>query len=200
MASLVGTALMQSDSANADTVVDNNHVQVVAGDTLSKIAQEHGTTVSQLAQDNNISNVDLIHVGDVIAVVPSTEQASQQNTTPVENTAPVTSQTTNVATTNIASQPVSNNYNSSVSGEGYTVHDQFINAGGTEAMWNAIVMPESGGNPNATNGQYSGLGQTNQSWGTGTVAQQTQGMIDYANSRYGSISNAIAFRSSNGWW
>lgn len=200
MASLVGTALMQSDSANADTVVDNNHVQVVSGDTLSKIAQEHGTTVSQLAQDNNISNVDLIHVGDVIAVVPGTEPASQQNTTPVESTAPVASQTTNVATTNIASQPVSNNYNSSVSNSNYTVHDQFINAGGTEGMWSAIVMPESGGNPNATNGQYSGLGQTNQSWGTGTVAQQTQGMIDYANSRYGSISNAIAFRSSNGWW
>ena len=81
MASLVGTALMQSGSANADTVVDNNHVQVVSGDTLSKIAQEHGTTVSQLAQDNNISNVDLIHVGDVIAVVPGAEPASQQNTT-----------------------------------------------------------------------------------------------------------------------
>lgn len=197
MASLVGTALMQSDSANADTVVDNNHVQVVSGDTLSKIAQEHDTTVSQLAQDNNISNVDLIHVGDVIAVVPgseSTEPTSQQTTSPVA------SQTTNIPNTNTVSHPISNNYNSSVSNNNSTVHDQFINAGGTEDMWSAIVMPESGGNPNATNGQYSGLGQTNQSWGTGTVAQQTQGMIDYANSRYGSISNAIAFRSSNGWW
>ena len=197
MASLVGIALMQSGSANADTVVDNNHVQVVSGDTLSKIAQEHGTTVSQLAQDNNISNVDLIHVGDVIAVVPgseSTEPTSQQTTSPVA------SQTTNIPNTNTVSQLISNNYNSSVSNSNSTVHDQFINAGGTEDMWSAIVMPESGGNPNATNGQYSGLGQTNQSWGTGTVAQQTQGMIDYANSRYGSISNAIAFRSSNGWW
>lgn len=197
MASLVGTALMQSGSANADTVVDNNHVQVVSGDTLSKIAQEHGTTVSQLAQDNNISNVDLIHVGDVIAVVPgseSTEPTSQQTTSHVA------SQTTNIPNTNTVSQPISNNYNSSVSNSNSTVHDQFINAGGTEDMWSAIVIPESGGNPNATNGQYSGLGQTNQSWGTGTVAQQTQGMINYANSRYGSISNAIAFRSSNGWW
>lgn len=198
MASLVGTALMQSGSANADTVVDNNHVQVVSGDTLSKIAQEHGTTVSQLAQDNNISNIDLIHVGDVLAVVPGSEPASQQNTAPVESTAPVASQTTNVATNQ--SQAPSNSYNSNVSNGNSTVHDQFINAGGTEDMWSSIVMPESGGNPNATNGPYSGLGQTNQSWGTGTVAQQTQGMIDYANSRYGSISNAIAFRSSNGWW
>lgn len=204
MASLVGTALMQSDSANADTVVDNNHVQVVSGDTLSKIAQEHGTTVSQLAQDNNISNVDLIHVGDIIAVTPgskSSELTNQQATAPVASQIANTNINTDTTTNNnTVSQPVSNNYNSGVSNNNSTVHDQFINAGGTEAMWNAIVMPESGGNPNATNGQYSGLGQTNQSWGTGTVAQQTQGMIDYANSRYGSISNAIAFRASNGWW
>ena len=201
---MIGTALMQS-SASADTVVDSNHVQVVSGDTLSKIAQEHGTTVSQLAQDNNISNVDLIHVGDVIAVTPGSESSESTNQ---QATASVASQATNTnintdttANTNTVSQPVSNNYNSSnATGGNSTVHDQFINAGGTEAMWNAIVMPESGGNPNATNGQYSGLGQTNQSWGTGTVAQQTQGMIDYANSRYGSISNAISFRASNGWW
>lgn len=202
MASLIGTALMQSGSANADTVVDSNHVQVVSGDTLSKIAQEHGTTVSQLAQDNNISNVDLIHVGDVIAVTPgseSTAQTSQQTTAPVAS--PTVNANTNTDTNaNTASQQVSNDYASGVSNNNSTVHDQFINAGGTEAMWNAIVMPESGGNPNATNGQYSGLGQTNQSWGTGTVAQQTQGMIDYANSRYGSVDNAIAFRASNGWW
>ena len=204
MASLIGTALMQSGSASADTVVDSSHVQVVSGDTLSKIAQEHDTTVSQLAQDNNISNVDLIHVGDVIAVTPgseSSESTNQQATSTVEYQNTNINNTGNNVNTGTASQSVSNNYNnSSVTSENSTVHDQFINAGGTEAMWNAIVMPESGGNPNATNGQYSGLGQTNQSWGTGTVAQQTQGMINYANSRYGSISNAISFRASNGWW
>ena len=54
--------------------------------------------------------------------------------------------------------------------------------------WNAIVMPESGGNPNAVNpAGYRGLGQTMESWGTGSVASQTKGMINYANSRYGSL-------------
>ena len=82
-----------------------------------------------------------------------------------------------------------------------SVYDQFIAAGGTDAMWKYIVMPESGGNPNAVspNG-YRGLGQTKQSWGTGTVAQQTAGMINYAVTRYGSIDNAIKFRQANGWW
>ena len=61
-------------------------------------------------------------------------------------------------------------------------------------------MPESGGNPNASNGQYHGLGQTNQSWGSGSVASQTRGMLDYARSRYGSVGAAMSFRQANGWW
>lgn len=90
-----------------------------------------------------------------------------------------------------------NGNNSSGSG---SVHDQFIKAGGTEDMWKYIVMPESSGNPNASNGQYHGLGQTNQSWGHGSVADQTKGMINYAKTRYGSIANAVAYhRSHNSW-
>lgn len=78
---------------------------------------------------------------------------------------------------------------------------QFLAAGGTEALWNAVVVPESGGNPNAVspNG-YRGLGQTKEGWGSGSVSSQTAGMVNYANSRYGSIQNATAFRAANGWW
>ena len=89
----------------------------------------------------------------------------------------------------------------STAAESGSVYDQFIAAGGTSALWNAIVMPESGGNPNAVspNG-YRGLGQTKEGWGTGSVAQQTAGLVNYAVSRYGSIDGAIQFRLANGWW
>ncbi|WP_214269954.1 LysM peptidoglycan-binding domain-containing protein [Mammaliicoccus lentus] len=78
---------------------------------------------------------------------------------------------------------------------------QFLAAGGTEAMWNTIVLPESSGNPNAVspNG-YQGLGQTKESWGTGSVATQTKGMLNYAKQRYGSEAAAIEFRAQNNWW
>lgn len=78
---------------------------------------------------------------------------------------------------------------------------QFLAAGGTEAMWNTIVLPESSGNPNAVspNG-YQGLGQTKESWGTGSVATQTKGMLNYAKQRYGSEAAAIEFRKTHGWW
>ncbi|MCD8837057.1 LysM peptidoglycan-binding domain-containing protein [Mammaliicoccus sciuri] len=89
----------------------------------------------------------------------------------------------------------------STASTGGSTKAQFLAAGGSEAMWNAIVLPESSGNPNAVspNG-YQGLGQTKESWGTGSVATQTKGMLNYAKSRYGSESAAIAFRQANGWW
>lgn len=92
-------------------------------------------------------------------------------------------------------------YNTSAVSTGGSTKAQFLAAGGTEDMWNTIVMPESGGNPNAVspNG-YMGLGQTKEGWGTGSVAAQTKGMINYANSRYGSLASATAFRASHGWW
>ncbi|MGX0076401.1 aggregation-promoting factor C-terminal-like domain-containing protein [Staphylococcus warneri] len=81
-----------------------------------------------------------------------------------------------------------------------SVYQEFIDAGGTKTLWDSIVIPESGGNPNASNGQYHGLGQTNQSWGYGSVENQTKGMINYAKERYGSIDKAISFREANGYW
>ena len=81
------------------------------------------------------------------------------------------------------------------------VYSQFIEAGGTKALWDNIVMPESSGNPDAVNELgYRGLGQTKEAWGTGSVTEQTKGMIQYAEDRYGSIDAAIEFRIANGWW
>lgn len=196
MASLVGTTLMQSSQANADTVVDSNHVQVVSGDTLSNIAQEHGTTVSKLAKDNNISNVDLIHVGDVIALLPgsdSTESASQQNTTPVENTTPVDSKTVSVATNQ--QQSSFNNSNTN------TVYASV--ADGSEADAKAwIANRESGGSYTAQNGKYTGKYQLDASYLNGdySPANQEQVADQYVAQRYGSWSNAKQFWLSHNYY
>ncbi|WP_239705890.1 MULTISPECIES: LysM peptidoglycan-binding domain-containing protein [unclassified Mammaliicoccus] len=89
----------------------------------------------------------------------------------------------------------------STASTGGSTKAQFLAAGGSEAMWNAIVLPESSGNPNAVNpAGYRGLGQTKEAWGQGSVATQTKGMLNYAKNRYGSESAAIAFRQAKGWW
>lgn len=82
-----------------------------------------------------------------------------------------------------------------------SVKEQFLDAGGSEAMWENIVMPESSGDPNAVNELgYQGLGQTKEHWGTGSVQEQTEGMLDYAEERYGSVEDAMDFRNQNNWW
>lgn len=219
---MVGAMVIGATTANASTKIDQNHVRVEQGDTLSQIAFENGTTVDAIVQANHLTNPNMIFVGDNLILTPNADNNNNQSA----NVQPASQATDNVApaqvtntTNNQASQtsqaPVAQTTNatnnSSLAGNsaaeaisqaesGGSVHNQFIAAGGTEAMWNAIVIPESGGNPNAYNGQYRGLGQTNQNWGTGSVAEQTQGMIDYANSRYGSISNAINFRINHNFW
>ncbi|PTK27419.1 LysM peptidoglycan-binding domain-containing protein [Mammaliicoccus sciuri] len=200
---------------------------VVAGDTLGKIAAKYDVTVSQLKAWNNLSS-DLIIVGQTLSLqapaqsaepakAPVAQQAPVQQTqeqvaAPVQQQsyqAPVQSYQAPAQQTYKA--PAQQSYQApaqkvrttqtSTASTGGSTKAQFLAAGGSEAMWNAIVLPESSGNPNAVNpAGYRGLGQTKESWGTGSVATQTQGMLNYAKNRYGSESAAIAFRQANGWW
>ena len=125
-------------------------------------------------------------------------QPSQQNQySNVASAATTTSNTTDTSSENTAS---TSNTTASRDESSSSVYKQLIAAGGTQELWEKIVLTESGGDPNASNGQYHGLGQTNQSWGYGSVETQTKGMISYAKERYGSIEAAISFRESNGWW
>ncbi|WPQ67481.1 LysM peptidoglycan-binding domain-containing protein [Weissella paramesenteroides] len=198
----IATAAMATD-VSADTYT------VKSGDTLSSIAANHNTTVDRILNVNKIADANMIFVGEQFelddqaaattqAVTPaSSAVATQQSAaTSVASVAPAASEATSQATSS-SSAATTQTSTSSASGSTY---DQFIAAGGTSALWTSVVMPESGGNVNASNGQYHGLGQTNQSWGYGSVASQTQGMLNYATSRYGSVENAIAFRVANGWW
>lgn len=199
----IATAAMATD-VSADTYT------VKSGDTLSSIAANHNTTVDRILNVNKIADANLIFVGEqfelddqVAASTPAVTPASsavatqQSAATSVASVAPAASQATSQAAPASSVATTQTTSTSSASGSTY---DQFIAAGGTSALWTSVVMPESGGNVNASNGQYHGLGQTNQSWGYGSVASQTQGMLNYATSRYGSVENAISFRAANGWW
>lgn len=181
----LATMGMTAGVASADTY------SVKSGDTLSEIAETNNTTIEKLAALNGITNVNFLSIGQEIEVSADASTAES---------AAVTTTTTSEATTTVATATTTSTTSSATTTSG-SVYDQFIAAGGTDAMWTAIVMPESGGNPDAVSANgYRGLGQTKEAWGTGSVATQTAGMINYAVSRYGSIENAISFRQANGWW
>lgn len=129
---------------------------------------------------------------------PVEEQPATQETEETQEAQPVEEQP--AAPVQNVEQPEENTQQSEPAADGST-KEQFLAAGGTEAMWDSIVMPESSGDPNAVNELgYQGLGQTKEHWGTGSVETQTEGMIDYANDRYGSVEEAIEFRENNNWW
>jgi LysM repeat protein len=167
---------------------DASTYKVQSGDTLSEIALANNTTVDALTALNNLADANLIVVD---------EQLELGDGVVLSSTASVTS---TAATEVVASSSVASVATSTTPAGSGSVYDQFIAAGGTDALWQYIVIPESGGNPDASNGMYHGLGQTNQSWGYGSVAEQTAGMLAYAVNRYESIDNAIAFKQVHGWW
>ena len=170
----VNQATLDSAAASSANSAAANAASVAASEAASSAAATSSVAASEAAaSESAASSVAASSAAASKAAASSAAASAQQATTVTVSTA---------------------------AGSG-SVYDQFIAAGGTAALWNAIVLPESGGNPNAVspNG-YRGLGQTKQAWGTGSVAQQTAGLVNYAVSRYGSIDGAIQFRLANGWW
>ena len=204
---LVAGAVALGVTGLAQINASADEVTVKAGDTVSGLAEANDTTVESIETLNPEINKEthIIYVGDVLKVNDDDQAQKDEVQAGVgyyyydEPQAPAVQAPTPVSQPEPVAQEVEATPVAATANDG-SVKAQFLAAGGTEAMWSAIVMPESGGNVNATNGQYHGLGQTNQSWGYGSVADQTKGMIEYANSRYGSVSNAISTRSAQGWW
>lgn len=168
--------------ANASTKIDSRHVQVEAGDTLGKIADEYDTTVDALVKKNNISNEHLIHVGDKLTIVAPKKgsnnhsQSSNQNQGQVQVT-----QTSNAVQSSSQSAPVSTSGNSAKD-------------------W--IASRESGGSYTAQNGRYYGKYQLDLAYLGGDLSPQHQEEVadQYVISRYGSWAGAQAFWASHNWY
>lgn len=209
--------VIKVNEAKAENAEATSEYTIVSGDTLGKIASKYDVTVSQLKAWNNLTS-DLIITGETLSI-QAPAQSAEPATAPVAQQAPVQQTETQVeapayqAPTQSYQAPAQQTENKVQTSQasykapaqsastGGSTKAQFLAAGGTEAMWNSIVLPESGGNPNIVSpAGYQGLGQTKESWGTGSVATQTKGMLNYAKQRYGSESAAIAFREANGWW
>lgn len=167
----------------------------------SSVAQTYNTNID--TNQYKDVNTSTYNESNQTQAQPSESGASESVNTKKAPQATQAPQLEQTSTPKVQTSQVSTSSQESTSkgNTGGSTKQQFLNAGGTEAMWQSIVMPESGGNPNAVNpAGYQGLGQTMESWGTGSVESQTKGMINYAKERYGSIDNAIAERQSQGWW
>lgn len=201
---LVSAAALTGTIAGATVVANADTVTVKAGDTVSELAQKYNTTVNTIQQLNNLSNPDLIFVGQQLKVnndnngqavaqqntnnnTQAAQQATSQNTQAQASTQQVAQQKS--ASQNTQAQASNNNYSSSVSG-----NDASAKA------W--IAQHESSNNYNARNGQYIGKYQLSASYLNGDYSPANQERVadQYVAQRYGSWTNAQRFWEANGWY
>lgn len=203
---LVSAAALTGTIAGATVVANADTVTVKAGDTVSELAQKYNTTVNTIQQLNNLSNPNLIFVGQQLKVnndnngqavaqqntntnnaQTAQQQATSQNTQAQASTQQAAQQS---ASQNTQAQASNNsNYNSSVSG-------------GDAAAKAWIAQHESSNNYNARNGQYIGKYQLSASYLNGDYSPANQERVadQYVAQRYGSWTNAQRFWEANGWY
>ena len=216
-------ALLGATTANADTKIDDTHVRVEAGDTVSSIANKYGTDVSTIASASNLSDANKIFVGDILVLTPEAQQPTTNNVqAPVANQAQPASQATNnvqapvanqaqpasQATVNTQTQPVQNTQpvQSQAPVQQSTPAQSTSLAGNSMASLRRSI--ESGGNYSTNTGNgYLGAYQfapqtiagiesaTGMKWSMDPATQDAFANY-YANSRYGGWQNV----PKNGAW
>lgn len=191
-AGLLGLGLLGGVSVSADTT----EYTVKSGDTLSHIALDHGTTIDQLAKDNQLKDINLIFVGEKLVVntgndvniQPVVEQPVYEVQQEVEVTQPVYEVQEEVTVQPVVQEPVQQTA-------------PVVTGSNAAKEW--IAQKESSGSYTAVNGQYYGRYQLNPSLYVGfdtTPAGQEAAADAYVASRYGSWEAAQAFHMANGWY
>lgn len=78
---LASSAVIALTLLGAQSAAHADQITVKAGDTLSALAKQYNTTTDQLAKANNISNVNLITVGQQLNTDGSSTQGGKQTIT-----------------------------------------------------------------------------------------------------------------------
>lgn len=182
-------------TANADTTIDSNHVQVEAGDTLSAIAQKHGTDVDTLVRDNHIANKHLIHVGDKLVVMPGVKNTDvNRQDTDNHVTNPVTTPTSDQQNTTTNTTPVTQQAPAT------SVVGSLSDSEQEAKDW--IAARESNGSYTASNSRYYGKFQLDLAYLNGDLSPENQEATAdrYVAQRYGSWNAAKSHWLSAGFY
>lgn len=193
-AAVAGATVVGTTQANADTRIDSNTIEVTAGDTMSGISSKYGVDMNQLAQSNGVQNPNLIVVGQRLHL--NATNSNQQSAQTVQQPAQQQTQTAQSAP---AAQASASTQTTNTSTSNY----QAPSLGGSEqAAKDWIASRESGGNYNATNGQYIGKYQLSASYLNGDYSPANQERVanQYVQGRYGSWTAAQSFWQSHGWY
>lgn len=174
--------------ANADMVYT-----VQSGDTLSSISYKFAkdnSLVNEIAKDNNLSNINQLHVGQKLLIKGDGEITPLNNDNQNANTANASQNTNNA------------NNDSNKSSDSKTSQSSANLSSSEQAAKEWIAQHESGGSYTAQNGQHYGRYQLDLAYLGGDLSPQHQEEVaqQYMQNRYGSWQAAQAHWEANGWW
>lgn len=178
----------------ADASADELYT-IQSGDTLSTISNQFvgdNSLIQQIADKNNISDINLIYAGEKITIPTDGVAATEVTSEPVSE--PATD--TPVETYEEPTTYVEETYTEPAVAETTTT------AATTSSAKEWIAQKESGGSYSATNGRYIGRYQLDSAYLNGdySAANQEQVADNYVAERYGSWEAAQAFWVANGWY
>lgn len=189
--------------ASADTTDSQNRPTdyvVKAGDTLNKLSSEYNTTVEDIAAKNNITDVNLIFVGQHLTFAEAAaSQATASQATAAPAQAPVAQAPAAPVAAPVQQAPVQQ-------APAAAPVRQAAPQVSSSAALNALIARESGGNVHARNGQYYGIGQLSAQaravygGNSADYNDQLNAMKAYIAARYGTAENAWAHSQATGWY
>ncbi|MFT8477143.1 LysM peptidoglycan-binding domain-containing protein [Lactobacillus sp. UCMA15818] len=183
----------QANQALFSNILEKNlstELTIKKGDTLWAIARKYGTSISDLAQGNNIANPNLIYVNQRISVTGNNTETAATQSAQAAYGYGASSTTGNVQNTNASSQGSSEGVQSTAL------------SGNEKVAQDYIVQHESGGNYNARNGKYIGKYQLDSSYLKGDYSAENQEKVakEYVMQRYGSWTKAMEHWKENNWY
>lgn len=213
-----GALFVGSHNADAST-----RVTVQSGDTLSELAETHNVSMDSIKDANKIQDINKIYVGEVfsigddgeVEVVAPTAEEKVTAQAPVQTQAPTTEEPAQSAAPAVQAAPVqaqAQTTSANTDAQPAQTQAAATPAATTQSSSSASVSDdgslasiaevESNNNYNAVNGQYIGKYQLTNTYLNGDYSPANQEKVarEYAISRYGSIANAVAFRSSHNYW
>lgn len=181
---LVASAAVVAGLALGVQTVSADTVTVQAGDTVSEIAHEHGVSVSDVVNENSLSNPNLIFVGDKLEVNGNASTANQATKVSVQVPVVKTEQPAKEQTQTTVTGNKTVNY-SNVESQTQSVQSQQSTQDSQESQ--SSVMSKTSGqlsqsevNQVAEEMAYR-TGQSSSTWST-IINRESKGNIDISNS------------------
>ncbi|CAK1243057.1 peptidoglycan-binding protein [Fructobacillus cardui] len=207
---VAGLALTAANTQfNKGKSTSDQAVKVTDSVNTKKVSTAVSSVDNLKSLENTAASQTVASSDDDTASSSDDTSNSQSQVTSLSATTTQAAQATPVATSTAAQASSTSTAAASTSSASTATTSAAATTSTASGDINWLISRESGGNVNAQNGQFYGIGQLSPAaYATyvpgqnyqGNYAVQLQAMQAYIAARYGSVANAISHFQSNGWY